>query len=168
MEARIEAYRAANAESIARNEAQSAEESRAAAAAAAERAAAAAAAAAPAAVAAAAEDGGGAAAAAAAEPAADAGMAYLAKSQPAAGVAPGRLAVPLAPIALGAGGDLPAPAVAGQTRAQWEAMAAASGWTPEMPRRKAAAAALGSLLLDLEGVTLKAAPAGGGGGGVGP
>jgi hypothetical protein len=92
-------------------------------------------------------------------------MAYLATSQPAAGVAPGRLAAPLAPVALGAGGDLPAPAVAGQTRTQWEAMAAASGWTPEMPRRKAAAAALGSLLLDLEGVTLEGAPAAAGGGG---
>ena len=50
---------------------------------------------------------------------------------------------------VGAGGDLPK-AAEGRTSEQWKLMALASGWTPELPRRKAMAEAFGSMLIGLD------------------
>lgn len=59
----------------------------------------------------------------------------------------------LAPLPMGqvrADGDIIQPAGSGgQTSEQWRLMALASGWSPELPKRKALDEVFGSLLINL-------------------
>ena len=62
-------------------------------------------------------------------------------------VCSGPAPVPLASV--GPDGDIKPATGQGQTSEQWKAMAVASGWTPDLPRRKAVDELFGSLLLNL-------------------